>query len=107
MPDTAFDSQDSLYSQDSTVRLTAFGSILSQGSGSAELFQSVAVRQPGGEDELYPVPSTSPRISAIQPLARRLTNGTEQIVPEVPGYMPANPFAVASSNAPPDPPYSR
>lgn len=107
MPEIAFTSHDPLYTQDSTVRLTAFGSNHSQGSGSAELFENVAVRQPGGEDELYPVPSTSPRISALQPLQRRVTNGTEQIVPELPGYMPATPFSVASSNAPPDPPYPR
>lgn len=100
MPDAELDSQY-LYSQESTVRLTAFDSNINQLSSTADQLQSIAVRQPGGNDDLYPVPSTSPRIPAS------ISNGTEQHISDIPGYMPVNPFSVAPSTAPLDSPYPR
>lgn len=104
MPENKLVSQESLYPQDSTVRLTAFGSILSQGSSTAEQFEGITVRQPGGADELYPVPSISPRIPALQPLQRDLTNGLEQQIADIPGYIPAIPYS--TGNTPLDGPHS-
>ncbi len=97
MPENKLLSQESLHSQDSTVRLTAFGSILNQSSSTAEQFEGITVRLPGGADELYPVPSISPRIPALQPVERDLTNGLEQQVADNPGYIPAYPYSTSST----------